>query len=46
MCFWKQGDVLAERKLLWERDKCHRAVMELQLAVQQMLDGGGLAAVL
>jgi hypothetical protein len=34
------GALLERCKLLWERDKGHRAVMELQLAVQQMLDGG------
>jgi hypothetical protein len=34
------GALLERCRLLWERDKGHRAVMELQLAVQQMLDSG------
>eukprot|EP00883_Tetradesmus_obliquus_P008640 jgi/Sobl393_1/19368/SZX76090.1 len=33
------GALLERCRLLWEREKGHRAVMELQLAVQQMLDG-------
>ncbi|WIA34494.1 hypothetical protein OEZ86_012821 [Tetradesmus obliquus] len=32
------GALLERCRLLWEREKGHRAVMELQLAVQQMLD--------
>lgn len=36
------GALLERCRLLWEREKGHRAVMELQLAVQQMLDSGEL----
>lgn len=34
------GALLERCKLLWDRDKGHRAVMELQLVVQQQLEEG------
>lgn len=34
------GALLERCRLLWDRDKGHRAIMELQLVVQQSLDAG------
>jgi hypothetical protein len=34
------GALLERCRLLWERDKGHRAIMELQLVVQQQLEEG------
>lgn len=34
------GALLERCRLLWERDKGHRAMLELQLALQQQLEGG------
>lgn len=34
------GALLERCRLLWDRDKGHRAVMELQLVVQQQLEEG------
>lgn len=35
------GALLERCRLLWARDKGHRAMLELQLALQQQLEGGG-----
>jgi hypothetical protein len=37
------GALLERCRLLWARDKGHRAMLELQLALQQQLDGGGFS---
>jgi len=34
------GALLERCRLLWDRDKGHRAMLELQLALQQQLEAG------
>lgn len=38
------GALLERCRLLWARDKGHRAVIELQLTLQQQVDAGGARA--